>query len=207
MIVVKSSQKDYGLAYDVGFLGFTRTFDFEGDAIAYGERWERKGTIPSVNHVLIVTGMGQCVQAHVKTGVAVGQLSVYFNDPKTKVYFRKPLAWTPELGQRIANTAYAKIGCRYAHGLILEQIAADTIVGHFLNVISRGWIHAALSNLIAKPGEFICSTLGAFSMASQPEYKGSGILKEPLAAIDPQKLFENEIDFAPEVRDCSFRVS
>jgi hypothetical protein len=206
MIIQKLNPK-FGVSYDVGWIGFTRTFDFVGGAIAYGERWERTGTIPAVNHVLIVAGNGTCVQAHCRYGVQAGQLSQYLDDPTSRVYFRKPLGWTPELGQRIANTAHAKIGCRYANGLILEQVAADTILGHFLNVISRGWIHAALSNLIAKPGEFICSTLGAFAMASQPEYKGSGILKEPLAAIDPQKLFENEIDFAPEVSDCSFRVS
>jgi hypothetical protein len=135
--------------------------------------------------------------------VQAGPLSQYLLDPSSRVYFRRPKGWTPDLGQRIANTAYAKIGCKYANGLILEQTAADTILGHFLNVISRGWIHAFLSKLIARPNEFICSTLGAYALASQPEFKGSGILKEPLAAIDPQKLFEADEEFDPTVNDCS----
>ena len=202
MIIVKAKPQ-FGTSYDIGWIGFTRTFDLIGDAIAYGERWERTGTTPAVNHVLIVTGNGTCVQAHCRYGVQPGKLSDYLDDPASRVYFRKPIGWTPGLGGRIVATAMFKIGCKYANGLILEQTAADTILGHFLNVISRGWIHYTLAKLIARPDEFICSTLGALALASQPEFKGSSVLKEPLASIDPQTLFEDDADFDPTVIDCS----
>lgn len=200
---IQKVKPQFGVTYDIGWIGFTRTFDFVDNAIAYGERWERTGTIPAVNHVLIVTGSGTCVQAHCRYGVQPGLLSQYLNDPTSRVYFRKPLGWTNELGNRIAAAAFAKVGCKYANGLILEQIAADTILGHFLNVISRGWFHWFFCKLLAKPGEFICSTLGAMAMASQPEFKQSSVLKEPLASIDPQTLFEDEADFDPNANDCS----
>lgn len=201
MIITKATPL-FGTSYDVGYIGFTRTFDRIGDAIAYGERWEQDKSVPSVNHVLIVTGDGTCVQAHIQDGVQKGLLSDYLTDSKSKVYFREPLGWSLDLGKRIAQAGITKIGCKYAKDLIVEQVIADSLLGHLVNEIFQDWPHKILSSRLTNPLEFICSQLGAYALACQPEFKGCPLFDNDLASIDPQLLFENGPYFGG-ITDCS----
>lgn len=190
-MTITKQPPQFGVSYHIGTIGFTRTFDTIGDAIAYGERWEQSGELPSVNHVLIVAGDNYCIQAHISDGVQTGTLSDYIDDPAGRVYFRQPLLWTRELGVRIAASAASKIGCKYAKDLIIETAMADTELGHEFNVLFDNWPHHELAKLLTNPLEFMCSTLGAASLFAQPEYKKCPLFQNPLGAISPQALFEN----------------
>ena len=85
----------FGVAYNVGWIGFTRCSGLVSDAISYGERRER-GEFPEVTHVLIAIGDSQCIEAHAGSGVSYAKLSKYLDDPATHVYFRQPIGWTPK---------------------------------------------------------------------------------------------------------------
>ena len=203
MTINKASPNAFGNSYDIGWIGFSRTFDFESDAIAYGERWEREGNTPSVNHAFIVTDVGMCIQAHAGIGVAYGKLTDYFDNPKCKVYFRKPKCLTSFLASKIVFEAKSKLGCKYDDEIIIEQALSDSFIGHLFNVIFRDWPHKFFSRMLIAPNEFICSQLAAYALASQPEYAQVALLKNPLSSIDPQALFQCEDLFESDANDCS----
>lgn len=190
-MTINKAQPVFGTFYDIGWIGFTRTFDALGDAIAYGEARADGSAAPSVNHALVVIDNNLCVQAHINDGVQPGKISDYLDDPKSRVYFRKPLVWTPQLGKSISAAAIGKIGCHYGKDLIVEMALADSELGHVVNELFRNWPHHVLSQALSRPNQFICSQLAAYALASQPEYRECPLLKNPLASIDPQSLFEH----------------
>jgi len=192
-MTVKVVSPVFGTSYNIGWIGFTRTYkSIMGDAIAYGERSELEASFPEVNHALVVIGAGECCQAHSGSGVAIGQLSEYLDDPNSRVYFRQPLGWTPELGAAIADAALSKQGSRYDDLLIAENALADTLIGTAANKVFHDWPHDKLAALVAKmtPGEFICSFLAAYALASMPCFAGWPLFAKPLASIDPLVLME-----------------
>lgn len=195
----------YGQTYDLGWIGFVRGFGFVSDAIEYGERAQRGGAMPSVTHALMVTGEGQCVEALLASGVTQAPLSKYFDDPRQRIYFRKPNPIDPQIALRLAATALSKVGDKYDDLLIAEEAAADTILGRLINRIFKNWPHYLLSSWLARKNEFFCSYLDAYAMNAQPEYKGRGILSEPLSGISPQQLFDDGELFSPFVNDCSLQ--
>jgi hypothetical protein len=194
----------YGQSYGLGWIGFVRSFGFVSDAIEYGERWEREQSYPVVTHALIVIGDNACVEAHAEVGVRLANLSDYLTDPKCKVYFREPLDLTPALASCIAICAKGQVGSSYDDLLIAEQAIADTLAGHWLNRLLGGLPHRLTAAALDRPRSFICSYLAAYTLASQPQWAGRGILAGPLAAIDPQTLFESDL-FEPFINDCSFQ--
>ncbi len=78
----------------------------------------------------------------------------------------------------------------------MGDLLADSEVGHAINEVlgdkPEDIVNAALGR-----GDFICSELGAYALASQPEFAGKGVLAGPLDAIDPQELFEDQVLFEP----------
>ena len=180
----------FGQAYDVGWIGFTRTYGVLGDAIAYGARFEMLENFPEVNHAFVCVGNGDCVQAHIDNGVQRGLIADYLQDPRSRVYFRCPLGWTPELGASVAANARSRIGDRYARDLILETAVADTWLGRLVNKWLRDFPHRVLSRL-ASGKKVDCSMLAAWCLQIQPSLRNARLFTEtPLAAIDPQLLFE-----------------
>lgn len=179
----------FGQSYGIGWIGFSRADDLIGNAIAYGERWEDDG-LPSVNHAFICIGDDNIVEAQLDAGVVRCDLTARTQDPRQRVYFRKPLLWTPDLGQSIAMKALALIGAPYDKLLIAENAIADTLAGHAINELFGNWPHMAADKLIEEltPGEFICSYAAASCLAAQPVYKGLTLFQLPLAAIDPMLL-------------------
>jgi hypothetical protein len=184
----------FGVNYDVGYIGFTYTGGFVAAGVAYFERWNRLSDI-KVTHVLVVSGENECIEAHIDEGVARVPLTKYFADPECRIFFRKPRGWNPELGERIAAAAGTKVGAKYNTGLVAAEAAADTVAGHWLNRLFRDWPHRVLNRWLARPNEFICSELAAFALAQQPEFAGQGVLVRPLDTIDPQELFEDAVLF------------
>lgn len=207
MIAITKVIPQFGVNYDIGWLGFTRTLDLVGDAIAYGEQSESEKGYPSVNHVLIVIGDGQCVQAHIDNGVQRGPLSQYLDDPRSRVYFRKLRFYTPDLGNRVAQFGLSKVGCGYAKVEIAEMAAADTLVGRAVNELTGNRIHDELAELLTSPLAYICSQLGAAAVFIQPEFSDLPKARLPVAAWDPQSFFQEEEIFEPFINDCGFQTS
>ncbi len=46
--------------------------------------------------------------------------------------------------------------------------------------------------------------LGAYALASQPQFEGRDCLAGPISGIDPQTLFQAPL-FEPFVNDCSYQ--
>jgi hypothetical protein len=167
------------------------------EAIIYFETAENHSGI-AVSHAFIVTGPDEITQAHVDTGVATASLSALMQDSNVNVYFRIPTGFTPELGLRIAESARSYLGEKYDKTDILGMALNDTVTGRLLNKLFRGDPERLSAMLLAHQGREICSELAAKSLNNQPEFKGHGVLSQPLSAIDPQELFEDQILFAPD---------
>jgi hypothetical protein len=172
--------------YNIGHIGFTYVPGFTSAGVAYFERWHRLSKI-QVTHALIVSGDNECIEAHLDEGVARVSLDKYFNDPATRIFFRQPRGWTPELGSR------------YNTSLILAEAAGDTWLGYWCNRLLRAWPNRLLSRVLDRPGRWICSQLVAHALAQQPELRNLGILRFPPDTIDPQELFEDQTIFAPSI--------
>lgn len=195
----------FRINYEPGWIGFTRCAGPISDAIQYGEHWQRTADRPPVTHVLIVTGEDECVEAQLGQGVIKTTLSKYFTNPTTRIYFREPTPWREDLGGRIVAAALAKVGFKYNDALIAEEAAYDSVAGHLLNTWLRDAPHLLLAKLLDNPGAFICSQLGSFCLASQPEFRGRGVLANPVDAISPQELFGDDAIFSPFINDLSAR--
>lgn len=192
----------YGFNYARGWIGFTRVQGTVSDAIAYGEHWQRTPDRPAVTHALIVTGEDECVEAQLGQGVIHTTLSKYFN-ASAKIYFRQPVPWTLDLGERIAAEAEAKVGFGYNDLLIAEQAAYDSLLGHVVNTWFHQAPHVLLAKLLDKPGLFICSQLASYALWMQPELKMRGVLANPVDTISPQELFGSDAIFAPAINEIA----
>lgn len=206
---IQTIKPEFGVNYDVGYIGFTMTRgDDISEGIAYFERFERMSDI-AVSHAFVVTGDDELVEAHIEHGVQRDCISKYFDDPNVLVFFRKPRNWTPGMGRVIANAAISKIGRPYASGLIVADVLADTLFGRLANKVFKQWPDRFVRALLDEPNRFICSELAAYALSQDYLLYKIGVLKNPLDAIDPQELFEDEIifdDWAREVSGSKFQV-
>jgi hypothetical protein len=175
----------------VGHIGFTFEPGIVSAGVAYAERWNRRGGV-KVTHTLVVSAPDECIEAHIDEGVARVSMDKYLGDANCRIFFRQPRGWNPELGARIAAAAATQLGCRYNTSLIVAQAAADTWFGHWCNRVLRGWPDRLVSKILDRHDHWICSQLVAYALAQQPEYRGRGVLRQPLDTIDPQQLFEDE---------------
>lgn len=198
-LLVTSIVPKFGENYDVGYIGFTYVSDSAiSKGIAYFERWERLSDIP-VSHVFVVTG-NDCLVEAAWPSVRRASISRYFAGAPTRVFFRQPRNWSPRMGHRIAKAAESKIGAPYDSGLIIADAAADTFLGHWLNVVFNQWPKRLVNWYLDQPKEYICSELAAYALDKQPELHGRGCLGFALNCIDPQELFQDESIFEDWVR-------
>jgi hypothetical protein len=177
---------------EVGHIGFTYVPGWVSAGVAFAERWNRRSTI-KVTHTLVVSGASECIEAHIDEGVAKVSLEKYFGDPSCRIFFKRPRGWTPELGARIAASAATQVGCSYNTSLIVAQAAVDTWLGHWCNRLLGAWPDRVLSWALDRQHRWICSQLVAYALAQQPEFRGRGVLSQPLDTIDPQQLFEDDL--------------
>jgi hypothetical protein len=195
-VCVECLPPTFGDNYKTGYIGFTHSSKSPVAAgISYFTRWSRLSDI-HVSHVMVVTGENECVEALADKGVVKSPLQKYFDDPGTRIFFRKPRKLTAEIGARLAETALAQVGTKYDHLLL----AAQLLEGSFL----RRWIYSAfrespdhfVGRLLNRQDRWICSELAAYCLDAQPEYADKGVLAKPHYAIDPQELFEDADLFA-----------
>jgi hypothetical protein len=203
----------FGVDYDIGWIFFVNENTAVADGIAWFERWDRNGRervgvtedrrngdlryadtpkprFAPVIHTGVCAGEDRCYEAHWETGVSIGTLSNYFGGP---IYFRRPHGWTVTTGVHIAAAAAGKLGCKYNKGLILAQFLANTLFGHFVNALCRNRINDKVSAWLDRRNEYICSELCAYALNEQPQYRGRGVLAQPLDTISPQMLFDDPV--------------
>lgn len=195
-MTIHSLKPNWGVNYDVGYIGFTsRTDDLVAAGIAWFERFESQRDLPTVEHVLIVSGPDECIEAHARTGVQKAPLSKYFTDPHCRIFFRKPRRWDQILGEDIVISAQRRIGDGYGYGVIAADLLANTYLGHMANVFLRNWPNRVISKLLKRPGSEVCSELAAEVLqANMPHI---GCLAQPARMITPQRLFDDTVIFAP----------
>lgn len=194
----KTIAPNWRVNYNVGYIGFVSPVidpDFVSIGITYFERWDKLGDI-SVVHAFIVTGENECVEAIMNRGVVADPLLSYFNDPKTHIFFRKPLGHTPEIGAGIAAAAEPEIGKKYDDLLIAAFALRGSFFGRFVTSVFGPVVTTSLNDFMHHNGQWICSELAAHCLDSQPQYQGNGVLATPDFTIDPQMLFEDAPDSA-----------
>ncbi|HWY52037.1 MAG TPA: hypothetical protein VNW72_11200 [Chthoniobacterales bacterium] len=189
----------FGDNYDIGYIGFSGSVgntNVVSQGIAYFTRWDKLSDI-TVSHALIVTGENECVEAIMGRGVNADPLQAYFANPNAAIFFRKPLNYNKDIGQRIAQAAKSQVGTKYNDWLIAGFLLAGTFLGHVVNKVFKDKPEDDVNKFLAGHHTWICSELAAYCLEQQPEYKDKGILARPVDTIDPQALFEDQVIFTP----------
>lgn len=206
-MITHTLKPNFGVNYDVGYIGFTsRSDDPVAAGIAWFERWDVPDTddwphhpsVPDgivVEHALIVSGPDECIEAHAGTGVQKSTLSKYWNDPHCRIFFRKPRNCSRTLGQDIVISAQRRIGDRYGYGVIVADALANTFLGHCLNAALFNGPNWLISKLLDRKGAEVCSQLAVEVL--QENLPHVGILAEPARMVTPQALFEDAVIFEP----------
>lgn len=189
-------EPQFHTTHDIGYIGFTYYKEsFVSRGIAYFTKWSRMSDI-TVTHALIVTGENQCTEA-LFDGVQRSPLTKYFDDPKCAIFFRKPRAWTEDIGSRIAGVAQSQEGVKYEYGLIVADALKGTFLGHLIDGCFKGEKEDILTKFLNDDKGWICSELAAYALEAQPEYRDKGVLHRDCATINPQELFEDQVIFDP----------
>jgi hypothetical protein len=173
-------------------MGFTcNDSNFISRGIAY---FTGSGKVSDITatHALLVTGPDECIEAHAEVGVRRASLSQYFNDETFDIFFRKPRNLTPEVANKLVGRAEQLLHSRYDFRLILAHALSGTILGNFLNKITRGKLESQIAECLNREDCWICSELVAYCL-DQPPYKGKGVLKQRYETISPQELFEDPL--------------
>jgi len=196
--MIKSVQPifgDNGGNYDVGYVGFCYTDNsFISQGIAWFTRWDKEH-MPPVSHTFIVTGSNSCIEAQAK-GVVPADLTQYFNTPHVHVFFRKPVGWTLDLGNKIVAKGASKIGVRYNFASIITDLIAGSTIGHYLNKWFNNWPNKIVSYSVGWIG-MVCSTFVAWTLQQFDEFKLLGCLQLPARIITPQQLADDDTLFVP----------
>jgi len=193
---VLSIKPEWGVNFDLGYIGFTfNDKSFVSNGIAFFEHWDRYSGIP-VSHCLIVTGWDACIEA-LPQGVVNSDLGKYFDDPHTRIFFRKPKGWNYNIAMRMTDEAGIHVGEKYGYCLLFSHAVAATLPGRILNLLTFNLPNKALSAIFDERKKQICSELAAKAIAANPDLKGKGVLKKPPRMITPQMLFEDNEIFEP----------
>lgn len=198
MNLLPPSKPQFGINYDVGWIGFLSHSSFIARGIGWFTRWWRGANIPSVSHVFVIIAPGQLIEAN-GSGVEVESLDEYTRKPGCTVYLRKPLGWTPALGQRIASEAMKYKGLKYDYDLIAANAVSYSLFGRLMNGLTRDALDRVITELADSDNAMICDKLAVVAMQPQPELRPLGTLKEPACTNNPQKLFGDDVLFLPDV--------
>ena len=191
-IVKENLTPVYGDNYRRGYVGFTNNdSNLISRGIAYFTGVGRISDIIAT-HTLIVTGADECIEAHAGVGVQRSTLSKYFNDETFDIFFRKPKGLNDEIAMKLIARASQEVDSKYDFRLIAAHAAAGTMLGHFLNRLSKGKFEKQIAKLLNNEDYWICSELVAYCLDQSP-YKDKGILKFPWETISPQELFEDPL--------------
>ncbi len=185
----------FGVNYDVGWIGFVSHDSFVARGIRWFTRHWRRQT-PGVSHVFVVIGENQCIEAN-GDGVEIESLDEYFLASDYTTYLRQPIGWTPALGARIAAEALKYKGLPYDYDLILADAVSYSLLGRLVNGLTRDSLDAVLTSLTDSEGAMICDKLAAVAIQAQPELRPR--LTLPARQNNPQRLFGDDQLFAPDV--------
>lgn len=184
--IIKSVVPQYGVNYDIGYIGFTFTDDsFISQGIAWFERWDRTSPI-KVSHTFVVAGPDNTIEA-LAEGVVQSDLDKYFNDPHVHVFFKKPKPFNSIIAKGIVIEASKHIGEKYCYSLIVADAIDRSFIGHMLGLnVTKYFEHRK---------EEICSQLVGEVLQEQPEISKYGCLQNPARMLTPQMLFEDPFIF------------
>lgn len=188
---------EFGRTHRPGYLFFTRPR--KGGAPAYGISYFTRADgepVPGYEwfepiHEGVVTGEDEGSEALGWPGpgrVLKCRLSDYFYDSNQIIVFRKPAFWTPEVGDRIAESARSREGMDYAEALLLGHAWRGSAMGRLMGKRVAIWV----SRLAAR-GKMICSKHGVIAhrdgYADEVARKIGGVLTEDPDVVSPRRHF------------------
>lgn len=187
----------WGSNYGFGFSAFlSRKEDFISYGIDWFTRWSDLPGTPPISHTFIIAGEDRTIEAF-GDGVHDGRLKAYLDNPDVAVLVRKPIKWSDQMGQRIVAEAAKHIGEEYNYKLIAALALSNSIVGHFLNKLSKGELQTFLTRLVDSPHKEICSKLVALANEAQSEIGHLGCLANLSCEITPAMLFNDAFIYDP----------
>lgn len=197
---IKSVSPVYGDNYNMGWVGCV----FHDDSvISQGIAWFTRPDLlkpdqSPVSHVLVVSGIGSCIEA-LPQGVVQSSLDSYFGQPNTHIFFRKPVLYDYQMGVNIVDEAEKHLGEKYGYSLLVADAMAGSFVGRILNWALFNWPHRIVSGMLDRKKEQICSELAARSLQADWRLRTLGCLAQPARMITPRMLaFDNAV-FSPMV--------
>ena len=131
-----------------------------------------------------------------------GTVSAYLCDPDVALFVRRPLHWSPDMGQRIAQAANAQVGQGYNYLLIAAMAISHSVTGYGIDLITKGWFGRTVCRWADSQRRAICSEVVAASMQPQPEVANLGCLKYPAFSITPLDEFKDRFVYEPADFAC-----
>lgn len=190
-------QPQWEVNYDVGYSGFTiRRKDFVAAGIRWFSHWDSLPDIPSPSHCLIITGPDSTIEA-MADGVRAGSLDSYLNDPDVALLVRRPVHYSHDLGQRIADEAATHDGDGYGYSLIGALAVSNSVLGKGIDWLTRGWFGRTVCNIADSKKQEMCSELVGLSMQAQKDLFYLGCLSKPANTIKPVDLFKDRFIYEP----------
>lgn len=188
-----------------GFCGFiTREHDFDGDGIAYFERFQTG--IPFVHTFVVERGAGSSafiIEAHPRLGVHRAALAEYCGGQNCQCFIRLPQGWTPDIGAQIVAAASANLGQKYGFGLILADLLANTWLGRGLDWCTHDAWDRLLCAVLDDQHKKICSQLVAVALQSQMSLRLRGCLRRSADTIMPRELGNDPSIWDPRIYKIS----
>lgn len=198
--IFNTTPATYGEDYHRGWIGFNHADSWFSKGIAQVEQWRQASDV-TVSHVFVVTGEDECVEAAYPKGVVRSKLSKeYWPKEDRYVIFRKPKGLTPELADRITQTAEEQLGTDFDYATTTNLALQKNFLGWIVNWLTDDEVNRAGNYLVEGDSRWLCSALGAYCLKSQKEFDGIGVLKNRPGMITPQELFECDELFDPVFR-------
>ena len=158
----------------------------------------RRETGITVSHAFVVTGEDECVEAAYSKGVIRSRLSVsYWPFDDRYLIFRKPRNLTDELAEQICASAEQQVGAEFDKLSMGQSLVDNTFLHYTIGQLPGVDSSDFMAKLLDDPDRYVCSELVAYVLNSQSQYRDQGVLKHPGGAIDPQRLFEDDVVFEP----------
>jgi hypothetical protein len=189
---MKSVEAKFNSNYKPGYIGFSyRDDNILSRGISFFTKVEADDIV--VTHSFVVYDDLIVLEAGLH-GVVLTRLKPKLDDPATKVFFKKPTGWTPDIGQAIAANALSHVGQPYAISLFPAFVVR--------------WIYRYLYKspppflkrpaIFDDPDSWVCSELVADAMYSVSNYNKLPPLSEiHISRISPIDLFNSDQLFTP----------
>ena len=148
----------YGDDYRAGCLYFTYIDDdFISEGISHFTRDERGKEVPKVSHVGLVVGPGKGIGAHIKKGVQFENLQEYISRADMNIYFKQPKNLVSIDVRPMVDEAVKRIGERYDTKLIAGLAICESLLGRFIDALTKGKFSKKILEKYDNPDAVICS--------------------------------------------------